>query len=696
MTWTLPKLVDIPNLQMLMDHFYAATAIPVGIIAADGEILVATGWQEICTHFHRVNPVTAERCRQSDDYIKSRLPTESYVQYKCQNGLWDLGVPIIIAGDHVATLFLGQLFYDDDEVDEEFYRRQARDFGFDIDRYMAALRRIPVFPREKVRKIMAFYVAFVNFLVSMGLANYQRAEAENALRESEEKFARSFRSTPSALSISSIAEGRFIEVNDTFEEILGYGREETIGRTSLELGLWETPETRNRLIQAIREKGRVRGFDARLRSKRGKIVVGFLSAEVIEIRGEQRLLVVVNDVTEQKRYETELALAKEAAEVANRAKSEFLANMSHEIRTPMTGIMGMTELLGYTELSAKQKQYLDAIRISSDNLLSLISDVLDLSKIEAGKVELERSAFSLRGSVSDLVKTQISLVHAKGLTLRTEIPADVPDNLTGDQFRLKQILLNLVGNAIKFTDKGGITVTIRAEEWQNNTALLRFSVADTGIGIKPEIIEKIFAPFSQADASTTRNFGGTGLGLSICTRLVELMGGSIDVESREGTGSTFHVVIPFAVNDVQMGWEGRGDSVHSVVWDGDPLHILLAEDNDVNQRLLRELLQRIGHTLETAQNGSEALAKWEQDDFDIILMDVQMPGMDGVEVTRIIREHERKTGRHVPIIALTAHALREDQKNFLRQGFNGYVSKPMKFSVLNEEIKRCMGHGARP
>jgi|GEM_PF-5508842 len=260
----------------------------------------------------------------------------------------------------------------------------------------------------------------------------------------------------------------------------------------------------------------------------------------------------LKEIAERKRYEEELLNARKAADSANLAKSQFLANMSHELRTPMNGVIGGAQLLGMTELGAEQKECLDYIRSSSESLLAIINDVLDLSKIEAGRIELERAAFSLRGCLSDAVGLHISHAQAKGLALRTDIPAHVPDALSGDRLRLKQVMANLIGNAVKFTQHGGITVSVALLETSGDTALLRFSVSDTGIGIKPPDIEKIFAPFTQADSSTSRKYGGTGLGLSISKELVDLMGGRIWAQSAEGVGSTFRLDIPFVINEGAM------------------------------------------------------------------------------------------------------------------------------------------------
>jgi signal transduction histidine kinase/ActR/RegA family two-component response regulator len=387
--------------------------------------------------------------------------------------------------------------------------------------------------------------------------------------------------------------------------------------------------------------------------------------------------------------EHELIKAKAAAEAASCAKTEFLANMSHEIRTPMTGVIGNAQLLRFTHLTKEQEKHLACIEFDANNLVSVINDVLDISKIEAGKVELEQAAFSLRTCIRDLLKPLEPRMNAKGVTLCTEISSTVPDSLTGDPLRLKQILRNLVGNAIKFTEKGEIQVRVELLESASDRARLRFSVIDSGIGIKAEVLEEIFSPFSQADTSVTRRFGGTGLGLSICRRLVRLMGGEVTVESVEGKGSTFYVTVPFQINRQPVAPQQELSQTNTVpVWEGTPLHILLVDDSLTNQTMTANLLRHFGHTVTCAENGEEALKQWQKGAFDTILMDIQMPVMDGIEATRIIREHENKNGGHTPIIALTAHALNEQKEHLMVSGFDGYVSKPIELTVLNAEMKR--------
>lgn len=567
-----------------------------------------------------------------------------------------------------------------------------------------------------------------------------------------------------------------------------------------------------------------RGEQYTINSDRMQMVDLLFSSFENAVQKNQELEEAIREV---KATQKEVALAKEAAEKANQAKSLFLASMSHDIRTPMNGIIGMTDLCLDTELTDEQREYLGMVKSSADSLLSLLNDILDFSKIESGMLELEEIGFNLNSAVEDTVKSLAYMAHNKGLELACRIHRDVPVALVGDPGRLRQVIVNLVGNALKFTEKGEVVVEVRLLEEADDHVFLHFLVRDTGIGISRDRQEKIFEAFSQADESTTRKYGGTGLGLSISSRLVSMMGGKIWVESEPGEGSTFQFTARFGLQEaplssgkeklsdlkgmpvlviddnatngeilreILLGWDmeptiasgkdalrvvtgaarsgrpfslvlldaqaskkggfeiaseikkrpewaapiimitssvgirgdaeksrklgiaayltkpirhsdlldailtvldiqrtgyGKGDLVtkHSVREKRARLRILLAEDNMVNQRLTVKLLTKMGYQVEVAGNGKEAVAAFERETFDLILMDVQMPEMDGFEATALIREKEKKTGGHIPIIAMTAHAMKGDRERCLDAGMDEYVSKPIRPQAVVDAIE---------
>jgi len=395
----------------------------------------------------------------------------------------------------------------------------------------------------------------------------------------------------------------------------------------------------------------------------------------------------------------ELVRAREQAIAASKAKSAFLANMSHEIRTPMNGIMGMTELLlgnGFT--AEQQKKHLRAIRDSTENLMVIINDILDFSKIEAGRLELSVMPFLLRQSMADGLLPMEVKAQQNGLKLVVSIAPELPDRLMGDLLKLHQVLGNLLGNAIKFSEQGEIRLSVTQERQTENGVVLRFCVTDQGIGIPLEAQERIFEIFEQADITTTKRHGGTGLGLAICRSLVELMGGTIWVESTPGAGSRFYFTAMFELAPADLEIEQEPAPACSLT-DGHytlpTLSVLLADDVEVNRELVKAVLSQQEHHFVEALNGQEALQAFRRERFDVVLMDVQMPEMDGLQATMAIREFERSEGRRrTPIIALTAYAAKEDQERCLQAGMDGYLSKPVKPAAIVAALQRFCGSGS--
>lgn len=489
--------------------------------------------------------------------------------------------------------------------------------------------------------------------------------------------------------------GAVLFVNPEGERLLGWSEDELVG-TFFEQKVHylkqngEPLKADESLIRQTLQEGYTNRSEDDVFLHRSGLMfaVSYVITPVVESGKLNGAVVAFQDITERKRALSELKQAKEAAEAANQAKSAFLANMSHEIRTPMNGIIGMTELMLSTELNFEQKDYATVIHDSAHLLLSIINDILDYSKVEAGKMTLEKVDFALHEIVHSVVELMSPQSHNKGLEIQVMLDQTIPSGLQGDPMRIRQVLLNLVSNAIKFTSMGSIQIEAKLLEIINQKVLLKILVKDTGIGIANEDQSKLFRPFVQVDNSTTRKFGGTGLGLVISKRIVELMGGAIGVESRNGIGSTFWFTLSLEIgrHNIVDALEPNYPSLSSNELNPVRESILLVEDNLVNQKLVSILLHKLGYEYKIASNGLKAIEMAKKNQYSCILMDCQMPEMDGFQATAFIRQMEHEKGSFTPIIALTAHAMVGDREKCIAAGMNDYLSKPIKM----EQLKECL------
>ncbi|MBF0283817.1 MAG: response regulator [Magnetococcales bacterium] len=525
----------------------------------------------------------------------------------------------------------------------------------------------------------------------------QRQESDEQVREREVMLRSVLEGALDAIVVSD-GEGRVVEFNKAAEEMFAVSRPQALGRLVGELIV--PPEQRESHQSALRQRARMvestmprRRLEGQgMRSDGGRVDME-MAVSMFRQGGNPYFTAILRDVTERKQILASLRDALSIAQTASRAKSEFLATMSHEIRTPMNAILGMAELLAETDLSFEQRNFVTRFHNAGETLLTLINDILDLSKVEAGQLELERKEFQPRRMIQETVGAFEEEARRKSLALLWQVSDETPPLLLGDELRLRQILFNLVGNAVKFTQQGRVEVKLQRCRRGEDRGLMLFSVSDTGIGISSEQRELIFRPFTQADNSTTREYGGTGLGLAICKRLVELMGGWIWVEGEPGRGSVFYFTVRLGITEhpeqTPAPVEERLPPLAVVEEPRIPMRLLLVEDSEDNRILVQAFLKTEPCRIDVAINGREAVYMIRRAPYDLVFMDIQMPVMDGFTATRHIREWEREIDRTpVPIVALTAFAMREDMERALAAGCDEHLPKPMSKSKLLAVVRR--------
>lgn len=515
------------------------------------------------------------------------------------------------------------------------------------------------------------------------------AQRTEEFKRAQAAFRAVFEASPIGISLSDM-NARCVQVNQAFEQISGLSAGEIIGKNPLELGWVDSPETMGEIGQQLASFGCVDARELRFRHPANGERTGLLWLREVTINHSPNILSFFLDITDRKQMEEDLKRARAGAEAAARAKSEFLANMSHEIRTPLNGVLGLSSLLDEKDVPADAHSMVRLIRASGETLAKILDDVLDFSKIECGKLEIEQAPFSLRESLEWGVELFRAKALEKHLALDLHIDPRTPDALVGDATRLRQVLANLISNAIKFTELGGISIHAGPGSGPAPHGAHRISVrvSDTGIGIPPGKVDHLFKAFSQLDPSTNRRFGGSGLGLAICRRLVELMGGSIRARSRPDAGSEFEFdfVARAGANAPSLVFSQPDSNLAR-------LRILLAEDNQINQLVVERMLAKLGCNAEIVADGTEAVQKATESQFDLVFLDVQMPGVDGIEAAKRIRATSARSADS-PIIALTASATIEDRRACLSAGMDDYLTKPLSMSALRNALVRW-GPGRR-
>lgn len=541
------ELINLDLLNNMFCNLYKATGIPIGIIDVNGQILVSTGWQDICTKFHRLHPDTSKRCCISDQFIGANLKEGSTIRYKCLNNLWDIGVPVIIAGEHLATIFFGQFFYEEEAIDIEVFRKQALAFGFNEDEYMDALSRVPRFSEEKVQNIMDYYVGLVMTLAESGLSRLQYEEYKQELENNQEYFKTILNSVNDAIFIQNL-DGTTIDVNEAALSMFGYTRTEMSNITSENMVLRFSDDSTfdmKKMEIMVREKNQlIKEFI--VKDKENKLFYVEANIHMVNINGDEMVVSTIRDITERK--QAELIVKNEAKEM-EKLRTEFFANISHELRTPLSIILSSLQVVKMhiqnEEKAIDRDKINHNLNIQKQNcyrLLRLVNNLIDSTKLNSGNFEINMKNYNLVDIVEKITMSVAEYINNNGLNLVFD--TDVEERILAcDPNIIERIIFNLLSNSIKFTNPGGdILVNIKDGE-----DCITICIEDTGIGIPEEKLNLIFGRFIQVDKSFTRRNEGSGIGLSLVKSLVEMMNGTISVESKCGEGTRFYIKLPVFV-----------------------------------------------------------------------------------------------------------------------------------------------------
>lgn len=579
---------------------------------------------------------------------------------------------------------------------------------------------IPQILRTKIEGFVSMYLSNRKLQLQTELLHQKTRELAKMNKEllrtayklnKTEAQARIVRETSMDTMVTFDQNGMILMANPALEKMFGYLEEEVAGE-HMSMLLPSFPEidyTREASDPDTGILGKL--IELQPRRKDGYCFDAEIQIGTAMVEEEPIYACTISDITQRKQYEKEIVAAKEAAEIASRAKSEFLAVVSHEIRTPLTGVMGMTSLLMDTELTEEQMGYADIIMKSGDTLLSVINDILDYSKIESGKMELEEVPFQIAACIDETFDLFTAKSKQMNLQMNYYVDPLLPEYIEGDMTKLRQVLINLVGNAVKFTKEGSIDVDVTLAADLGSSLMLGISVKDTGVGISRENLPLLFLPFSQLDSSMTRRYGGTGLGLAICKNLVQMMGGSISVDTDEDKGATFMFTVRVKPHYLITEQEApaleagmHSDAIHYTFKGAleeagntrvNPMRILIAEDNEINQTLSLRMLEKLGYRADMAPDGSQALHMAKENRYDLILMDIQMPVMDGLEATRRILG-ELPAGEKPIVVAMTANVLSGERERCLEVGMKDLISKPISFQILKEMIERYSAGSTGP